>query len=291
MGDRRARRTGLALVLASALAYGTMPILAKLAYASGVQPVGLLAARYVLAAALFALLARPGAARPPLRARLVLWGLGGVFAVNSLAYFFALRHAPASLVAMVLYTYPVMVTLLSALLGLEALTVRGLTSALLAFAGAGLAVGGAPAGGAALGLGLALLAALGYSLYTVLTSRHAASATSEEAARHVSETCAFVSLVGAVATGQWRLPAAPQAWAAIAGIAVVCTVFALRAFLAGLSRVGPTSAAVVSSCEVVVTVVLAVGLLGESVGPLQWLGGGLILSGVALRALGRRGPV
>lgn len=286
MGPTRGK-LGLALILGSAAAYGAMPILAKVAYARGVAPATLLAYRFLLAALLFAVLARRGP-RPPLRARLTLWSLGAVFVGNSIAYFTALRTAPAAVVALVLYIYPLLVTLLSAGLGLEPLTTRSLVATALAFAGTALTAGPMERGAASPGVALALVAALGYATYIVLGSRFARGIASDEAARHVAETCAAAFVVLAAARGELAAPASAAAWGAIVAIAVVCTVFALRAFLAGLARVGPSRAAVASSFEVVVTISLAVILLGERVAPRQWLGATLILGGVAFGSLGRR---
>ena len=211
---------------------------------------------------------------------------GFVFVVNAMAYFAALRTVPASVVALVLYTYPVLVTLLSALLGFEALTVRALLAAALAFGGTALTAGGAVAVHSAAGLAFALLAALGYSVYMVLSSRLAAGVGSEEAARHVSETCAVVFIVFAAMRGELSPPPSVAGWLAVLGIAVVCTVFALRAFLAGMARVGPSRAAVASSVEVIVTVILAVAILHETVDARQGVGAALILAGVAVHSLG-----
>ena len=49
-----------------------------------------------------------------------LWAIGAVFVFNSIAYFRALEPIPASVTALVLYTYPVIVTLLAALVGRRA---------------------------------------------------------------------------------------------------------------------------------------------------------------------------
>jgi disulfide bond formation protein DsbB len=68
----------------------------------------------VIAAALFALLARGKGPAVSFRQRLVLWGLGVVFVTNALAYFTALETVPASTVALHLYLL-VIVTLLSGL--------------------------------------------------------------------------------------------------------------------------------------------------------------------------------
>jgi drug/metabolite transporter (DMT)-like permease len=67
-------------------------------------------------------------------------------------------------------------------------------------------------------------------------------------------------------------------------------VVAFRTFLAGLARVGPVTAALVSSFEVVVTMLLAMLFLGERPGGRQLAGATLILGAVVLqnaRRLGR----
>ncbi len=284
----RDARYGLTLILTSAAAYGAMPVLVKVAYANGVTASGLLAYRFAIASVLFALLA-PRAAQPLSgKTRLVLWGLGLVFVCNSLAYFTALRSVPASILALLLYTYPVLVMLLAAACGLEPLTPRGLASAALAFSGTALTAGSLASGGNARGVLFALLAAFIYSVYIVLGSLYAATIPSEAAARHVAQVSAVLYIPWAALSGGLAVPGSVVAWGAILGIALLCTVFAMRAFLAGLARVGPSRAAVASSFEVLVTVLLAVVFLGETVGVRQWAGGVLILGGVALQNLGRR---
>jgi len=51
-------------------------------------------------------------------------------------------------------------------------------------------------------------------------------------------------------------------------------------FFAGLKRVGPTTASILSTVEPVVTVVLAFAVFGELLGTLQLLGGALVLAAV-----------
>lgn len=277
-----AERRGTLLVLLSAGAYGTMPILARFAYAEGVSVAALLAYRFLFATALFALLRRPGAPGLPLRKRLVLWGLGAVFVGNSLCYFLALERVPVSVMTLLLYTYPVLVTLLSALLGLDPLTPRNLGAAFLAFGGAALTAGSVAAVDA-LGVVLALSTAVIYSVYMVLAVRFARDVSSEQAARHVAQVALVVYASWAAQRGELLLRTTPLAWAALLVIGVVCTVLALRGFLAGLALVGPARAAVLSSSELLVAVVLAVAFLGERPGGRLLLGGSLIVAAVALQ--------
>ncbi len=279
----RDERRGVALVLASALAYGTLPILVKLAYQSGVRTAPLLGARFVIAAALLALLARSPA--PPLRVRCTLWAIGLVFVGNAFAYFKALETVPAATVALLLYSYPVLVALLSALFGLDSLTLRSLGSAVLAFAGCALTAGGAVSAGP--GVVFALLTGVLYATYIVLGSRFASGVPSEMAALHVAQVCVVVYLPWALVDGS-GIPATFRAWGLVLALAALPTVIALRAFLAGLAHIGPARAAVLSSLEVVVTMALSLGLLGERLPPRQWAGAVLILGAVASQNLRRR---
>jgi drug/metabolite transporter (DMT)-like permease len=273
---------GLALVLLSTVAYGAMPILAKTAYAGGAGPSTLLSYRFAIATAAFVLLAR-GQPRLPLASRLVLWGLGVVFMLNALVYFKALETTPASVVSVILYTYPVWVTLMSAAAGLEALTLRSLLTGFLAVSGCALAGGPRLQEGDARGVLFSLAASLLYASYIVLGSRFASSLPSEAGARHVAQACAAISVPWAALSGGLAPPPTPKAWAAVLAITLVCTIVAFRAFLAGLARVGPVTAALVSSFEVVVTMALAMLFLGERPGPLQLGGATLILGAVVLQ--------
>jgi drug/metabolite transporter (DMT)-like permease len=73
------------------------------------------------------------------------------------------------------------------------------------------------------------------------------------------------------------VPQSVAGWVAVGAIALISTVIAFVAFFAGLKRVGPVTASTLSTCEPVVTVVLAALVLGESMGFVQLLGGVLIL--------------
>lgn len=290
---RRDDLRGAALVLASTVAYGSMAILAKIAYAGGVGPVGLLAFRFALASALFAAGAR-GARALPWRLRVRLWALGAVFVVNAVSYFTALRLAPASLVSVLVFTYPIMVMFLGALFGLEPLAVRGLLAAALATAGATLAVGGSAAGATATGVVLALVAAFLYAAYVVIGSRLVATVPTEAVARHVVGASAVLAAPWAWLRGELVLPGSASAWLSLLVIGTVSTYVAMRAFLAGVERIGAGRASVLSTTEVFVTVGLAATLLGEPLGLRQLSGAGLVLAAVllqnvsALRANGAR---
>ena len=79
-----------------------------------------------------------------------------------------------------------------------------------------------------------------------------------------------------------HLPKTGSGWWVIAAIVIVATVIPVVTFLAGLGRIGATNAAMLSTLEPVVTILLAALLLGEVLKPVTLLGGGLILVAVII---------
>src|SRR5262249_30572045 len=71
-------------------------------------------------------------------------------------------------------------------------------------------------------------------------------------------------------------------WSWLVVLVLVCTVGAILLFFAGLSRVGPTLASLLSIVEPVVTVVSAALVFGERLSPAQYAGGALVLAAVVL---------
>jgi drug/metabolite transporter (DMT)-like permease len=86
-------------------------------------------------------------------------------------------------------------------------------------------------------------------------------------------------LTGAV-NGSLELDLGSAGWSWIVAIALACTVLPISTFLLGMARVGSSTASIVSTVEPLVTVSLAVALLGESLGPAQVLGGALVIGAV-----------
>ncbi|MBK7701834.1 MAG: DMT family transporter [bacterium] len=281
--DRRRRLAGFGLILLSALSFGAMPIFGRLAYRSGVDPVTLLLLRFSIATAI--MLPVMFARRLPWpRGRtllgLIVMGAAG-YVGQSICFFTALKHASAGLVSLLLYLYPALVAILSVVVLKERLTRRKALALGLALAGAvltiGLSGGGTPAG-IALGVGAAVI----YALYIIYGTHLLKSAPPIPAAAVIlAATAVYAGLVSARGP-QW--PATAAGWGWIAAIAAISTVVATVTFLAGLERIGPTSASTLSTVEPVISVSLAALVLGERLAPPGLIGGVMILGAVLLLA-------
>jgi drug/metabolite transporter (DMT)-like permease len=259
-----------------------MPILARFAYASGADPITVLFLRFLTATILmFAILFVRRIPLPRGRTLFHLFLMGGLgYVGQSMCYFNALTLASASLVSLLLYLYPVLVTILSALFLKDRITPVKLAALGLALAGAFLTIGFSGEG-SPLGIVLGLGAAVIYSVYIVAGSKVMQNVQALPASAVIMASAGVV-YGGLAAVRGTVLPATPGGWWAVLGIAVLCTVVAITTFMAGIERIGPTNAATVSTLEPVVAVVLAGLLLNESLSPLKLAGGALILGAVVI---------
>jgi drug/metabolite transporter (DMT)-like permease len=113
------------------------------------------------------------------------------------------------------------------------------------------------------------------------------SALVRAAALTTTGALAALALVG-IATGA-RLPAAPEAWLYLLGLALVSTVLPIFTTNVGIQRLGPARAAILGAVEPLLTAFLALLLLGQAMAPIQWLGGLVIVASVILlQTLGSR---
>jgi drug/metabolite transporter (DMT)-like permease len=278
---------GALLCLASATAFGAMGIFGKLAYAEGATVGTLLAARFVLAAALLWVYAAGSRGVRRLRAvprrdLALALGLGAVgYSAQAGSYFAALDRLDASLLSLLVYTFPAIVAVTAVAIGRERASRRTAVALTLASAGLVLVLAGAAAGALdPLGTALGLTAALIYSAY-ILSSEGVAERIGPVALSTLVCTGAAATLtLGGLVGGQLDLggvSATGYGW--LAGLAVVSTVGAVGLFFAGLQRVGPTAASILSTLEPVVTVGLAFAVFGESLGGAQLAGAALVLLG------------
>jgi drug/metabolite transporter (DMT)-like permease len=276
---------GPLLCLLSAVCFGAMSIFGKFAYEAGVSPSALLLVRFVIAAIVLAgLLPLRPAPRPAGRAVAVALALGAVgFATQATLYFEALSVMDASLLSLILYTYPLMVTAGAVLLRRDRMT-RGRAIALaVATAGTVLVLAGAGGGAVSpLGVALGFGAALTYTVYILVSDRIVQGMPPVLLATLVM-TGAAVALSGkALVTGGVELGFTPAGWFWVACIAIVSTVLATLLFFSGLRRTGPSTAAILSTVEPFVTAALAAMTLGEFLAPAQLAGGLLLLASVVV---------
>lgn len=286
-------RRGLILCLVSAAAFGSMAIIARGAYSAGVTIPTLLVGRFLIAAVVLWLLV--GMLRTALPAR----ALGGkavaigavVYALQAALFFIAVSRLSATLAALLLYTYPFLVFLIGLARGQERASSDRIVP--LAMAGVGVAVvlvGGAETGAIdPVGVAAALGAAAVYTAY-LLTASHVVERAEPLAASALMMTgAAGATAIAAVGAGDLQTGFAPSGWVWLAALALGSTVIGVWALTAGLRRVGATNASIISTSEPIVTVGLAILILGEQLTIVQFIGAAAVV--LALILLQRAEPV
>ncbi len=290
-GATLVRSMGVLLCLLSAAGFAALGIFGKLAYDADVTVLTLLTVRFAMAAAGFGVLTLvvPGArVRMERRLILVAFGLGAVgYATQAGLFFAALEHVDLSLLSLLLYTYPAFVTVAAILLGRDRVTPRRMTALTAASAGVALVLLGAGAGTAdALGVAMGVGAALTYTTY-ILVADSVIQEAPPIAFSAVIAAGALTTFAGiSLASGGLDLGFDAAGWGWLGCIALVSTIFSVLAFFAGLRRVGPSNASILSTVEPPVTLLLAFLVFGERLGVVQLAGGVLVLSAVIVLQTG-----
>lgn len=265
---------GVIFILMAAIGFGAMALCASLAYANGVNTASLLMLRFVIATAVVALLARGKPWPGPQAVRRYL-GMGVVYALMAWSYFSALHYASSATVALLLYTFPAIVAVVAAVLKIDRFGVAEALAVVAAIGGMLLLLGGDLQGQIS-GFAWALTAAACYATYILMGSRM------EQAGHPLTGSVLVLGSAGLIFTALAlvqgvHLPNTMPAALAVLFLALFSTAMAIVAFVAGLGRVGPTLAAVLSTLEPVVTIVLGIAFLGESLQTNTLAGGALIL--------------
>jgi drug/metabolite transporter (DMT)-like permease len=272
----------------SAACYAGLSILGKLALAAGLSLTGMLSLRFLGAAAILAaiLLIQRRSLFPGTRTMTRLLLLGALlYAPQAALFFTGLQRLPASVAVLLLYVYPVLVAAFDWAVNRRLPDRRTAVALVLAIAGVALTL--VPQSTAPIDPIAALLvlgSATGLAVYIILSERatHAAGARVGAMGIVFGAGLSFTAAGAATDTLQW--PVALGEPLLIIGLIVIGTVLPVTLFLAGVGRVGPTGASLLSTLEPVFTVALGAVVLGESLVPVQWIGGGLILAASILVA-------
>lgn len=292
------RGWSLLAVVVSAACFGTLAIFTPLAYRSGAEPLPLLAWRFFFSAILLAVVATLRDRRALVVPRSDIWRFAALALVGygaaSVCFFYALKYADASVVAVLLYAYPALVLISGWLfLGERATWLQGV-AVMVTFLGCALVVGlgsgqmHAAWQGVALGLG----AAVGYTLFNLLSARWLPGRSRLTMMAYTFGIAAVLPAAGSLVAGgvsglsvaQWT----STTWWLLGSIILIPTFAAIVLYLEGIRGLGPAQAAVVSTLEPLFTIALAALVLGERLSILQFSGAALVLLGVVVAEIAAR---
>lgn len=270
-------------ILAAAVLWGLIGPVAYLALREGVEAPEVALWRATIAGAAFALHALLRGGAPGLRVARRDWPAVGGFALVGVAglyttYFSAVRTGGAALAAVLLYTAPAWVALMTWMLGRVRPSARTLAAVGITFAGVAIVAG---AGGevrvSATALAWGLASGMAYATYYVF------------GARYFPRYSAPTLFAWALPIGALLLlplvdshPKSATAWAALVFLALVPTYGSYLLYAAALRHLPPTRAATLATIEPVVAAVAAWAAFGEQLPAAAYAGAALVMVGVVV---------
>jgi drug/metabolite transporter (DMT)-like permease len=286
------RGWGIALALVGVVAAAVWPILLKLAYAYVTDPVTLIALRMVFSLPFFLAMAfwvRRDTARTPLtrrdwRAVLFLGFLG--YYLASFFGFLGLQYISAGLGRLVLFLYPTITLLLSALVLGKYVSRRDIVALVISYAGLALVLSQGFAGenrNLMLGALLVFGSALCYAVYLVSSSQVVTRIGSVRFTAYATSVASLLCILQFLLLrplSALQLP--PQVYGLAIAMAVGCTVLPVFVTSEALRRIGANQVAIIGAAGPVTTIFLGWIGLEERMSLLQFAGAALVLAGVLL---------
>ena len=293
--SRRASYIGIACTIVGSVGFSGKTVIVKLAYEHGVDVMTLLALRMLFALPFLAAMAwwagRPSTALTR-RDWLSVLGLGFIgYYIGSYLDLAGLQYISASFGRLVLYLYPTVVLLLSALVFKQRVTRRQVISLLLSYSGIVLVFRSeAPLEGAigtvALGAGLVFASAVAYAVYLVLGAGVVQKLGSMRFTAYASTAATFFVLATFLTThGPSELAVKHEVYVLVLVLAVFSTVLPLWLLAEGLRRIGANQVALLGCIGPISTLALAAMFLGEPITAVQLVGAALVLCGIVIISL------
>ena len=284
--QQRLHELGPGIVAATSFAIGD--VFSKVALHAGCDVLTLSTFRSMFSvAALFVWLwLKPPPASLTARQRNISLGIGVLFAGIVFGLFKAIELLEVPVAILTYFVYPLFTGIAGALLGLDKISWRGATAALVAFCGLALMIGAHPGGIALAGVAIAIGAACCRTSVLLITrsALQGADALLITWYSMLSSTAIFVVI--SLAAWNWNAPQNAYGWVALIIVSITVTIAVLTLFVS-THRIGPFRSALIMNLEPLLATILSAPLLGEVITPLQALGGAIMLAALVAFQLRR----
>ena len=286
----RSAYIGVACAILGSIAFSGKTIIVKLAYQHGVDVLTLLALRMIFALPFFLAMAWwAGAAHLSRRDWLGVAALGFTgYYVGSYLDFAGLQYISAGLGRLILYLYPTVVVLMSALFLKQPIRKRHVISLALSYSGIALVFNeeiklSEHWNLMLLGAGLVFASAIAYAIYLIAGSRYVQTLGSMRYTAYASTSASFFVIAHFMALrGPAQLVVSSEVYGLVLIMAIFSTVMPLWLMAEGLKRIGANQLALVGCIGPLSTMVLGQIFLGERITLIQLAGAGLVLAGVLI---------
>lgn len=271
--ERSREYLGIAVIVGVGLCFALGNTMANIAYEGGSDPLSLTTARFVFPAIALAgiLMVMRKSVVLPRRDGIVALALGIVTAVYTLALLSAIEILPVALAVLIFFLFPILTSLIIAVMGWERLSVTTIGAGVLAFAGLVLALGVSRQVLSIEGIVYSGIAALGLAIVSAVSGRVIRSGDPRPVTLYILTMASAVAIVIVLVRGTYLMPQSIAGWWGFAG-SVVFSGLAMIGFFVAISLIGAARATLFQYAEPLFTMATAFLLLGQLLMPLQVLG-------------------
>ena len=277
----QAGRVAVLLALLSAVGFSFHTTFASWSYDFGMDVATLLFLRGTITVlALYALMKVLGI-DPWLKGRSLAgsFALGLLLSLQAFTMLTALIFIKASLMILVFYLSPLMVSVMSHFAGMHRMSVINFAALLLALSGVALALGVAPEGVDWRGVALAFASAVAVSINIVGSALVMRNADSIAVTFTMGLAMLLVFAAVMVGQGTFSIPNADLGWLPVIVSVVAYPIAAVSLYVA-IRRAGPAPIAMLLNVEPIATIGIAALVLGERLTELQFVGAALVIIAV-----------
>lgn len=286
-------RTSLADLLpglTAAVSFSIADVLLKVVFASRMDVLSLASLRGVLVVAFFAIWLRlaPPVRRHSKRERWIALAIGLGFSVTMFGLLQSVALLPVSIAILAYFVYPLLTGLAGAATGVDRVGWQALLAALIAFIGLGMMLGFHLEDLAPLGLISAFIAAVARVVTLLATRAWLFQADARLTTWYSMVPSTGVYLIAIAIIGSFSAPASAGGWVAFVGVTVTTTLSTLMIYIS-TNRIGPFRTALIMNLEPLLTALLSMALLGETMSLVQGAGAALMIASlVAFQVLRMR---
>ncbi len=280
---------GELLVFLSAMGFATMGVLGKMAYSHGLNTTTLLFLRFFIAAIILfsASLFFKKSLKMSKKDILIAFVFGCIgYNLVSFCYFYSLNFIPASLTAVIFFTYPIYVTIFSFILFKEKLTPNKILSLTLGIVGILAIVSPGKAHIDYRGIIFSLIGGVLYAFYVLgLSLPDVKKIDSIKMSFYTNVFAALGMGIASMLTDSFIFTINAQAMGYAILIGIFATSFAMLALCAGVKRIGAVKGSIIANMEIVVACILGAVFLKEQMGIYQLMGATLIITSAVMVSL------
>lgn len=279
---------GFIYVLVAGLGFGFLGVFGRLGFQRGLSVGEILTWRFLLAAVLlwtYLFLFKRKLIQLSLKQILISSALGVFgYSLFSTLYFMSIQGISISLAALLLFTFPIFVNVGAYFFLKEKMTLKQVISLILATLGIAILVWGPLFINSFSAVIYALLAAVSYAIYVLVSGRVQQGVEPLSSSLYVITSAGIALLLFHQPSFDRLLHFSNYEYLIFLGLATVCTVAPLTLFLAGLQRLSSSKASLVVMIEPVVAAIAAWVILDEKLSLAQAAGALLVLFSLFLNA-------